>query len=180
VNRERARERETDTPAPPFHQNLPPSSRSLNSLFSLSLSLHSLQVRDPSKYPAGTWPAGVAVVPGDVTDPASLLPALDGADAAIFAASAGKGVLPATVDEAGVANLASKAAGLGRVVLISSALVDPKNGWHPIRLLLNNMRPGKVSEERESRDTAREDGWMEGRRGHLTSLFLFSALPFRR
>ena len=83
---------------------------------------------------------------GDVTDPASLKAAVAGADAAVFAASAAKGALPATVDTAGVANLASaaKAAGLTRVVLVSSALVSPHNGWHPIRLLLNNMRPGKM------------------------------------
>jgi len=113
--------------------------------FRLPLPLPS-PVRSPSKYPPGTWPAGVAVVAGDVTDPSTLPAALAGADAAICAASAAKGTLPAIVDDAGVGTLATaaKAAGLSRLVLVSSALVDPKNGWHPIRLLLNNMRPGKM------------------------------------
>jgi uncharacterized protein YbjT (DUF2867 family) len=71
---------------------------------------------------------------------------LAGADAAVFAASAAKGTLPATVDDEGVGHLATaaKAAGLRSVVLVSSALVDPKNGWNWIRILLNNMRKGKM------------------------------------
>lgn len=103
-------------------------------------------VRSPAKYPAGTWPPGTAVVAGDVTQPATLPAALAGADAAVFAASAAKGTLPATVDDEGVGHLATaaKAAGLRSVVLVSSALVDPKNGWNWIRILLNNMRKGKM------------------------------------
>jgi uncharacterized protein YbjT (DUF2867 family) len=85
-------------------------------------------------------------VAGDVAAPATLGPALAGADATIFAASAAKGTLPAIVDNDGVGAwaAAAKAAGVKSAVLVSSALVDPKNGWHPIRLLLNNMRPGKM------------------------------------
>jgi uncharacterized protein YbjT (DUF2867 family) len=112
---------------------------------------HSQTVRDPAKYDAAsTWPPGVEVVAGDVTRPATLGPALAGADATIFAASAAKGVLPATVDNDGVGAwaAAAKAAGASRAVLVSSALVDPKNGWHPIRLLLNNMRPGKMMDQK--------------------------------
>lgn len=108
-------------------------------------------VRDPSKYDAAsTWPAGVDVVQGDVTSPASLGRALAGADATIFAASAAKGALPATVDNDGVGAwaAAAKAAGVKSAVLVSSALVDPKNGWHPIRVLLNNMRPGKMMDQK--------------------------------
>lgn len=46
------------------------------------------------------------------------------------------------MDDAGVGVVAAaaKQAASGPVVLISSALVSPHNRWHPIRLLLNNMR----------------------------------------
>lgn len=44
----------------------------------------------------------------------------------------------------GVSNTAeaAKSAGVERLVLVSSALVTPKNRFHPIRLILNNIRWG--------------------------------------
>ena len=86
------------------------------------------------------------VVAGDVeASPESLKELLSGASAAIFAASASKTGDVWKVDRDGLGNLAAAAKetpGLERVVAISSALVTPHNGWHPIRLLLNNMRGG--------------------------------------
>jgi hypothetical protein len=29
---------------------------------------------------------------------------------------------------------------VGRVVVVSSMLTDPANRWHPVRILLNNIR----------------------------------------
>lgn len=40
----------------------------------------------------------------------------------------------------GNAAAAAKAAGAARMVLVSSMLVHPDNRWHPIRILLNNIR----------------------------------------
>ena len=87
------------------------------------------------------------VVAGDVeASPDDLEKLLSGASAAIFAASASKTGDVWKVDRDGLANLATAAAkaaaGSVRVVAVSSALVSPHNGWHPIRLLLNNMRGG--------------------------------------
>lgn len=87
-------------------------------------------------------PRSPQVVAGDVTDAASVAAALKGATAAIFAASAPRGGSVNAVDDdgVGVVAAAAAAANLSSVVLISSALVSPWNRWHPIRLLLNNMR----------------------------------------
>ena len=78
-----------------------------------------------------------------MTDAASVTSALAGARAAVFAASAAKDALPADVDERAVGLVAdaAKAAGLDRVVLVSSALVSPWNGWHPIRQEGGHNRP---------------------------------------
>jgi hypothetical protein len=95
-------------------------------------------VRDPTKH--GGWPPSVTVVAGDVTQPASLTAALNGARSVVFAAAAAKFFDADSVDHLGVqaAAAASRDLGVGHFVLVSSRLVDPKNRWHPIRLLLNN------------------------------------------
>lgn len=95
-------------------------------------------------------PSKLEVVAGDVeASPDDLEKLLSGASAAIFAASASKTGDVWKVDRDGLANLATAAARASkvggssvRVVAVSSALVSPHNGWHPIRLLLNNMRGG--------------------------------------
>jgi uncharacterized protein YbjT (DUF2867 family) len=109
-------------------------------------------VRTPEKHAAAfaapayaAGPGRVEVVAGDVTDRASLDAALAGCDGgAIFAAS-GSGYWSANkVDRDGVANAAAAAAAVraGPLVLVSSALVTPKNRFHPIRVILNNVRYG--------------------------------------
>lgn len=107
-------------------------------------------VRDVAKYEQtfaslSASPPKLEVVAGDVeASPADLERLLSGASAAIFAASASKTGDVWQVDRDGLGNIATaaKAAGNVRVVAVSSALVSPHNGWHPIRLLLNNMRGG--------------------------------------
>ena len=121
-------------------------------------------VRDPSKYedvfsallssssttstssPSPSSSSNLEVVAGDVeSPPEALSKLLEGASAAIFAASASKSGDVWKVDRDGLGNLATAAKAtptLRRVVAVSSALVSPHNGWHPIRLLLNNMRGG--------------------------------------
>ena len=108
-------------------------------------------VRDPSKYEdvfsvLSSSSSNLEVVAGDVeSPPEALAELLEGASAAIFAASASKTGDVWKVDRDGLGNLAAAAKStptLKRVVAVSSALVSPHNGWHPIRLLLNNMRGG--------------------------------------
>lgn len=107
-------------------------------------------VRDVSKYEgsmAALSPSGkLELIAGDVqASPAELKKLLAGSSAAIFAASASKEGSVWEVDRDGLANVAAAAKetpGLRRVVAVSSALVSPHNGWHPVRLLLNNMRGG--------------------------------------
>lgn len=100
-------------------------------------------VRSVEKY-AGKF-GEAEVVKGDVTDEVSLKDAFAGCEGVIFACSAstysGAGG-PYEVDYLGVEKTtrAAKVAGVGRVVLISSRLVDPVNRWHPIRMLLNNVK----------------------------------------
>lgn len=113
-------------------------------------------VRDPSKYEeafaalsssaSSSEKGKLEVVAGDVeASPEDLKKLLSGASAAIFAASASKNGDVWRCDRDGLGNLAAAARetpGLERVVAVSSALVSPHNGWHPVRLLLNNMRGG--------------------------------------
>jgi uncharacterized protein YbjT (DUF2867 family) len=85
------------------------------------------------------------VVQGDVTDVESLTKAFSGCKTVVFAASAsayrGAGG-PYEVDYLGVQKTveAAKAAGVEKLVLISSRLVNPKKRFHPIRIILNNIK----------------------------------------
>ena len=114
-------------------------------------------VRSPAKYEAtfasigggGNGNKGATVVPvaADVTDPASVAAALKHGGATckgvVFAASGNTYWSAAPVDRDGVRNVADAAAALPtkpRVVLVSSMLTHPANRWHPIRVLLNNIR----------------------------------------
>jgi len=87
----------------------------------------------------------LTIVKGDVTDEKSLRDAFDGCEGVIFAASAssycGQGGAW-EVDNLGVQNTtrAAAAAGVGRVVLVSSRLVNPRLRFHPIRGILNNVK----------------------------------------
>ena len=105
-------------------------------------------VRDPSSVPQGALPLAdkrLVLAAGDVTRPETL--GMEGkghddvADGVFFAAS-GKGYHAAlAVDEVGVGAVATAAAAAGvrRVLLVSSQLVHPTNRWSPIRMLLNSL-----------------------------------------
>ncbi len=58
----------------------------------------------------------------------------------------------------GVGNtaIAAKKLGVERVVLVSSALVTPKNRFHPIRLILNNIRWGLMDSKYRGENLLRE------------------------
>ena len=98
-------------------------------------------VRSPEAH-AGRMPAGAELVAGDVTDAASVAAALVGAHGAIFAASTSSFFSADSVDHNGVRVVAeaAKAAGVRRVVLVSSAFVSPHQYWSPIRLILNTVK----------------------------------------
>ncbi|BDA42667.1 Uncharacterized protein At2g34460, chloroplastic [Coccomyxa sp. Obi] len=76
----------------------------------------------------------------------------------IFAASGKTYFSAKDVDEQGVGNtaIAAKKLGLERVVLVSSALVTPKNRFHPIRLILNNIRWGLMDSKYRGENLLRE------------------------
>ncbi|GAB4813396.1 hypothetical protein N2152v2_000442 [Parachlorella kessleri] len=101
------------------------------------------------------------LVKGDVTDPESLKAALAGCKGVVFAAS-GRGYWSAdSVDFKGVKNVADAAKELGgveRVVVVSSALVTPKNRFHPVRILLNNIRWGLMDAKLKGEDYLRKSG----------------------
>jgi hypothetical protein len=131
-------------------------------------------VRDPAKY-AEKFPsdARLEVVKGDVTDAPSLAAALAGAKGVIFAAS-GVGYWSAKdVDYQGVVNTAAaaKAAGADRVVLVSSMLTHPSNRWHPVRILLNNIRYSLMDFKFKSEEALKDSGvsWAVVRPGGLTT-----------
>jgi uncharacterized protein YbjT (DUF2867 family) len=118
-------------------------------------------VRDPAKY-EGKLPkhSNLQVVQGDVTSKDSLAKAFQQADSVIFAASGSSYFSAAAVDFQGVQHTAeaAKQAGLKRVVLVSSGLVTPKNRFHPIRLLLNNVRWGLMDNKYKGEQALRKSG----------------------
>jgi uncharacterized protein YbjT (DUF2867 family) len=118
-------------------------------------------VRNPEKY-SGKF--GTAeVVQGSVTDEASMEAALKGVSGVIFAASAstyrGLGG-PYQVDYLGVEKVAkaAKANGVEKFVLVSSRLVNPVNRWHPIRILLNNIKYSLMDYKFMGEETLRNSG----------------------
>eukprot|EP00887_Chlorella_sp_A99_P006939 scaffold2.g6939.t1 len=106
-------------------------------------------VRDPARYDAATWAGAAGGRLPEVARGDSLRGALAGVQGVVYAASGTGYWSAAEVDCQGVKNIAEAAAeaGVRRVVLVSSALVTPKNRWHPIRLLLNNFRYGLMDEK---------------------------------
>ena len=81
----------------------------------------------------------------DVTDATALEAAVGNCDAAIFCCSAASSANNAAVDDQapGVLGRLCAAAGVP-VVQCSSQLVDPKNRWSPIRILINTIAWGKM------------------------------------
>ena len=82
------------------------------------------------------------MVAGDV-ESVSTIP-LEGVNKVVFAASAATYLAAKKVDYQGVVNTieAAKAANVDSFVLVSSRLVNPVNNWHPIRIILNNIKWG--------------------------------------
>jgi len=116
-------------------------------------------VRSVEKY-AGCF-GGAEVVSGDVTDQASLVNAFAGCQGVVFAASASTfwdG--PRETDYLGVEKTAKAAetAGVGRVVLVSSRLVDPANRFNPIRIVLNNVKYSLMDYKFRGEEVLRNSG----------------------
>ncbi len=106
-------------------------------------------VRDPVKARAVLGDQ-VTYVTGDVTDPATLKPAMQGADAVISAigAKGAKGPSrPEVVDYEGVKNLAAaaSAAGIKQFVLVSSRSVTQKD--HPLNRMFGDVLIWKLKGE---------------------------------
>jgi len=117
-------------------------------------------VRDPAKY-LGVWSSSkdLRIESGDVTNAASLAKALSSVKGFIFAASGKTYFSASSVDTEGVRNVAQVAKEKGlHVVLVSSALVTPKNRFSPIRLLLNNIRWGLMDAKFAGENALRESG----------------------
>ena len=103
-------------------------------------------IRDPKTLPAGALPDDprVQVLAGDCTDAISMAAHAAGAEGIFFAASGRSWDLCQAVDRDAVLTVANaaKAAGVRRVLLVSSQLVHPDNRWHPIRGILNTVVTG--------------------------------------
>lgn len=118
-------------------------------------------VRSPDKY-AGKF-GDAEVVEGDVTNYASIREALKDTSGVIFAASASDFSGPAgpfEVDYLGVgkAAKAAKANNASKFVLITSRLVDPRNRFDPIRVLLNTVKWGNMDAKWEGEEVLRSSG----------------------
>lgn len=118
-------------------------------------------VRNPDKY-AGKF--GVAeAVKGDVTDEESLKAAFAGCEGVVFAASAssyrGAGG-PYEVDFLGCQKTANaaRAANVKRLVVVTSRLVNPKNRWNPIRIILNNIKYSLMDYKFEGEKAVQQSG----------------------
>lgn len=104
-------------------------------------------VRDPA---AATFPAGVEVLAADARDPATLAGPLAGASGLVISIGARRGEAgngPEQVDFGGVRNLATAAAaaGVGQVVLVSSAGVTRED--HPLNRLFDDVLRWKARGE---------------------------------
>lgn len=102
----------------------------------------------------------LSVVQGDVENIESLKSAFSGVGGVVNASS-GKSYFSASkVDYQGSGNVATaaKAAGVEHVVMVSSALVTKQNRFHPIRILLNNIRWGLMDAKLKGEQLVRESG----------------------
>ncbi len=112
-------------------------------------------VRDPVKAKAA-FGDKVTYAIADVTDPATLAPAMKGVDAVISAigAKGAKGASrPEVIDYAGVRNLAVAAsvAGVKQFVLVSSRAVTQEN--HPLNRMFGDVLKWKLKGENALRDS---------------------------
>lgn len=117
-------------------------------------------VRDPAKYTEKFANlSNVRVVAGDVSSPEKI--PLSDVQKVVFTASAStywRG--PAEVDYQGVVNAiaASKENNVENFVLVTSRLVNPVNRWHPIRIILNNIRWGLMDNKFKGEEALRNSG----------------------
>jgi nucleoside-diphosphate-sugar epimerase len=65
---------------------------------------------------------------------------------------------PVEVDYMGVVNTieAAKAANVSKIVLVSSRLVNPSNRFHPIRMILNNIKCGLMDNKFKGEEALRQ------------------------
>jgi uncharacterized protein YbjT (DUF2867 family) len=106
----------------------------------------------------GTSP-GLQLVQASVEDVDSLKAALDGVSGVINASSGKTYFSASAVDFKGGGNVAEAAKAVGaHVVLISSCLVTKQHRFHPMRLLLNNIRYGLMDNKLKGEDLLRQSG----------------------
>ena len=96
----------------------------------------------------------------DVTDGEALEAAVADCDAAIFCCAGGSRSLYALVDDEALGELGRVCARLAKpVVTCSSQLVDgSKNGWSPIRMIINTIAWGKMDAKFAGETKLRESG----------------------
>ncbi|DBA85082.1 hypothetical protein WJX79_008042 [Trebouxia sp. C0005] len=129
-------------------------------------------VRSPQKY-ADKFPKDpkLTIAQGDVTNLESVREVIKGAKGVIFAASGTTFWSAASVDFQGAKNVADAATQEQRVVLVSSALVSPKNRLNPIRIILNNFRWSLMDNKFKGECALRDSGksFTVVRPGHLVN-----------
>lgn len=127
-------------------------------------------VRSPQKY-ADKFPKDpkLTITQGDVTNAESVKEVMKGAKGVIFAASGTTFWSAASVDFQGLKMVADAAIQDQRVVLVSSALVSPKNRLNPIRIILNNIRWSLMDNKFKGECALRDSGksFTIVRPGHL-------------
>lgn len=116
--------------------------------------------RNPAKYEA-LFPFGgkVSLVQGDVTNRESVVSALTGAKACLFAVQAADSATADEVDRDALALVAEECAKAQcKLVVISSVFVSPKHRFNPLRIMFNtivkwNMMDAKWEGEQRVRAT---------------------------
>ena len=109
-------------------------------------------VRDADKAREVLGP-DVEIVTGDITDPATIPPTLEGVKFIISAVGAGRKALPENVDYEGVSNLAAAAAAadIDQLVLLSSMGTTQED--HPLNKMFSNVLIWKAKGEQAVRDS---------------------------
>ncbi|GMI33593.1 hypothetical protein TeGR_g4473 [Tetraparma gracilis] len=117
-------------------------------------------VRTPASH-ADKFSATTSVVAGDVTDASTL--GFPDASAVVFACSGAGAYWTSArdVDYNGLVNVVNAAKAQSpppHVVLVTSRLVNPVNGWHPVRMILNNIKRGLMDNKWASEQYLRASG----------------------
>lgn len=106
---------------------------------------HSELLALQASLPSNPADARLQLMDLDVTDSQSLEAAVGSCDAAIFCCSGNSAATYVAVNDEALGEL-GRACAVKRVPVVacSSQLVDPKNRWHPLRMLLNTIAWGKA------------------------------------